>query len=712
MYLVISVFIDCNKAQSQEVKSARLNYISPVPGSKYIMPHNNIAIRHGDPFKAESLQNFSMQVSGNKSGRISGSIILSDDARTVVFKPDKPFAFGEKVQVNLFGRLETKTGLMIEHENFSFSVTSAIPELPANYFLEKEIDFNHKSGSIKKDKSLPKDKIKINNLPEDFPMITVNLSDNLPPEGYYFVAPFASWGWYPDAVPYLIIMDEYGVPVFYRKNPLQAFDFKKLYNGNMVYYANFDGLYKWIVEDDAYNFVDDWAVKNGYWTDWHEFQLLSEEGHEGHAIVIAYDPQFVGMDTVVPGGYPNAIVSGLIIQEQDIYKNVVFQWRSWDHFLITDAHEHVDLTDSIIDPIHGNAVEVYSGNELLLSSRNLNEITKINWNTGNVVWRFGGENNMFEYVNDPFGFSMQHDCRRLDNGDLSLFDNGTYHPEPFSSTVEYQLDEVNYTATLINRYQHNPDAFGTIMGNAQKIETGNTIAGWGSSGEPAITEFDANGEIVAEINIESINYRAYRFPWQSTYFSIDTDFLHFGYIYYENEVFKSIKIQNNKAFDIEISSFYSMDGAFSIPIDLPIVIQAGYSKSIPVKFAPAAPGNYQSIITINSDINTVQMVQRIAQQINVSGYASENQNIADHKLLNVSIYPNPVAEYLEIEFNENHLVVDVKIVDSQSKIVYIAEVKEEMNHAINMKNYAPGVYYLLVEEKSENRFGRYKIIKQ
>ncbi len=142
-----------------------------------------------------------------------------------------------------------------------------------------------------------------NNLPDGFPLITVNLSENLPPEGYYFVAPFTLWGWYPDAIPFLIIMDKYGTPVFFRKVTNQAYDLKKLYNGNMAYYANYGGWYRWVIEDDAYMIVDDWAVGNGYgWTDWHEFLLLSEPGHEGHAFVMTYDPQLVDMESSCSGG--------------------------------------------------------------------------------------------------------------------------------------------------------------------------------------------------------------------------------------------------------------------------------------------------------------------------------------------------------------------------------------------------------------------------
>ena len=715
LHLIISLFIVHSEIQSQEVKTAKFNYISPVPGSKYIMPQNNIALRHGDPLQLESLQNFSIKVTGTESGRITGRIVLSDDLRTVIFKPDNSFAFGEEVQVIVYGGLKTKTGLMLEQVDFSFSVTSAIPDLPADYFFKKESTFDNSLGEATQKNSSNKSFFgKNNNLPEDFPEITVNLSDNLPPEGYYFVANFSLWGWYPDAVPYLIIMDEYGTPVFYRKITAQAYDLKKLYNGNMVYYANYSGWYRWVIEDDAYNHVDDWAVMNGYvWTDWHEFQLLSEEGHEGHAIVTTYDPQFVDMSQIVPGGHPNAIVSGWVVQELDASKEVVFQWSSWDHFLITDADDHVDLTDSIIDPFHGNAVEVYSNSELLLSPRNLNEITKIDWNTGDIIWRLGGENNMFDFVNDTLGFSRQHDCRRLENGNLSLFDNGTYHPEPFSSAVIYELDEENYTATLTKRFQHEPAAFGIVMGNVQETEAGNIVTGWGSSGSPAITEFDLNGEILAEINIESINYRAYRFPWKSNYFLLGTDTLQYGYIWHQSTLTKKLEVYNNSDKAIELTSYFSMNNAFTVENEFPVSLSQGQSINLLVKFTPEETGEYEGVLTINSDINSDTLIQRIAQQIHLIGNATEGQNVTNQLVqLDVEISPNPVTENLLIEFHENHSVIHVKIVDLQSRIVYTSKVNGELNHTVNMKNYATGVYYLQVEEKTENKFGLYKIIKQ
>ncbi len=94
----------------------------------------------------------------------------------------------------------------------------------------------------------------------------------------------------------------------------------------MTYFDCLTG--KYYAEDSQYNIVDSFYCGNGYSTDTHELRVLNN----GHALLMSYDPQNVDMSLIVPGGDPNAIVIGLIIQEIDENKNVVFQWRSWDHF--------------------------------------------------------------------------------------------------------------------------------------------------------------------------------------------------------------------------------------------------------------------------------------------------------------------------------------------------------------------------------------------
>lgn len=170
--------------------------------------------------------------------------------------------------------------------------------------------------------------------------------------------------------------------------------------------------------DSTYTRVDTYRAGNGYSTDLHELQLLPN----GHALLMIYDPQTVDMSRIVPGGNPAATVVGLVIQELDAQKQVVFEWRSWDHFQITDATAE-DLTAAVIDYAHGNALERDADGNILLSSRHMDEITKIDRQTGDIMWRLGGKHNQFTFVNDPQPFVHQHDVRRLPNGNITLFDN-------------------------------------------------------------------------------------------------------------------------------------------------------------------------------------------------------------------------------------------------------------------------------------------------
>ena len=183
------------------------------------------------------------------------------------------------------------------------------------------------------------------------------------------------------------------------------FDFQKQPNGNLTYFDTNSGLYYEL--NNKYQTVNTHSMQNGYPTDFHELRILEN----GHSLMFSYDQETVRMDTVVAGGDSNAVVIGLVLQELDENKNLLFQWRSWDYYKITDATDDINLTDPVIDYVHANAIELdYDGN-ILLSCRHMDEITKINRTTGAIIWRWGGEhckNNQFTFLNDPIGFSHQH----------------------------------------------------------------------------------------------------------------------------------------------------------------------------------------------------------------------------------------------------------------------------------------------------------------
>src|SRR5262249_46297832 len=123
-------------------------------------------------------------------------------------------------------------------------------------------------------------------------------------------------------------------------------------------------------------------------------------------------------------------------------------------------------------------------------------------------------------------FSHQHDVRRIQNGDITVFDNGNLRIPPASYAEEYFLDEENKTATLVWSYKHpqvnNEDVFTLAAGNVQRLENGNTLINYAIVSEfqsfPSATEVTPNGEIVWEIkflNTESqvYSYRLYKYLW-------------------------------------------------------------------------------------------------------------------------------------------------------------------------------------------------------
>ena len=318
----------------------------------------------------------------------------------------------------------------------------------------------------------------------------------------------------PNLGSYLLILDNQGEPVYYQKVPETYYvtDFKLLPNGQLAYWmANAYHLL-----DDHYNEVFTVTAKNGFIgpIDPHELQLLLPNGN--YLYMISFD-RIVDMSQIVPGGNPQAIVTGLVIQEQDPDDNVVFQWNSFDHIPISDTIQA--LTMPIIDYMHGNALELDRDGNILLSSRHLNEITKIDHQTGEIIWRLGGKKNEFTisspFIADDPHFYLQHDIRRLANGNISLFDNHNDHPPLNSRGAEYYLNESDKIALLVDQYRNTPDLFTPFAGNYQHLSNGNTAIGWGGHQGINYTEVQPNGEKAFELALPAgyVTYREFRFPW-------------------------------------------------------------------------------------------------------------------------------------------------------------------------------------------------------
>jgi hypothetical protein len=374
-------------------------------------------------------------------------------------------------------------------------------------------------------------------LPPDFPGLTVTTCDtNAVGDGYIFleVTDSSTNGGY-----YIMMLQNDGTPVWYENVTNQNYDFKVLPNG-YLHYAPFIHTHSWTgggdcthqILDESYNPEETISAGNGYVADAHDFQLLPN----GHVLLDGYYRTQMDVSKYVVGGYPNALVAGAIIQELDEDRNVVFQWRSWDHFTIPTYFPSTAFTNSaaknpVIDAFHINTEVMDTDGNLLISNFGM-DVGKINRQTGEIMWRLGGPANQFSFGSEnpqqALGHFSGHTLSRLDNGDIMIYCNADQQATRSSKVYEYKLDEANKIATLVWSYAPPTNYYAWHYGSAQRLPNGNTFIGWGGADIlpgiggstnqwiPACTEVTSNGTVVFQMMFNDpkmASYRAYRFVY-------------------------------------------------------------------------------------------------------------------------------------------------------------------------------------------------------
>ena len=483
-------------------------YVDPRPESEYVAPETRLLIRLADD-RAVDLLNLSdfIHVQGDKSGIHSGRTTIASDGRTIIFQPTAPFKENEAVDVTLTPLFGSSGAPAIEPIQYRFYVlrpgpvrfaaNTATPAVPP------AVKTQASTLTLLAGAPVPRVPVIMSNgvsVPSDFPHVYV-AANRHPADGYIFIE-------YNRDARCALILDNAGDPVWYRRGGT-AEDFKVQKNG-MITETQYRGY------DQNFNWVKDFHATNGYSTDSHELQVL-EDG--GYLLLGLRTISGVDMSRMVDGGQPDATVHETCVQEFTAADELIFQWRSWENYDIADiGPQHAeDVRASSVRVAHLNAIDVDWDGHILVSSRHLSQITKVHRRTGQVIWRVGGPNSDFVFVNDPLGgFSCQHDCRVVGPRRYTVFDNGNDHNPPVSRAVEYELDPNAMTATLVWEYRATPDRYAYYQGNAQRLPNGNTLINFVLAEYPKVTEVSPEGEIEFEMGFLSggINaYRVFRFPW-------------------------------------------------------------------------------------------------------------------------------------------------------------------------------------------------------
>jgi hypothetical protein len=332
--------------------------------------------------------------------------------------------------------------------------------------------------------------------------------------GYIFVAPEKGDAGQGGSM----ILDDRGQVVWFRplRGPYgRTMNFEaQTYQGRPVLtWGQTPGEY--VIFDSSYREIARFTAANGYNGDHHEFLISPQDT----ALITIYNA--VPRDLSSVGGSRSGVVWQGIVQELDIQTGeVLFEWQSIDHVglqetYVTPSEDHYPG----IDYFHLNSIDVEPDNNLLVSARETSAVYKIDRKTGEVIWRLGGKKSDFE-MGPGTRFAFQHDARRLPDGTISIFDNGSLVFEngtpkavEESRAIVLDLDEERMSATLVREYTHPDKQYADAAGNMQVLPNGNAFVGWGRA--LAVSEFSKDGELLFDFSVspENRSYRAFRFSW-------------------------------------------------------------------------------------------------------------------------------------------------------------------------------------------------------
>lgn len=227
----------------------------------------------------------------------------------------------------------------------------------------------------------------------------------------------------------------------------------------------------------------------GYYTDPHELLLSFHDGAVAATHLIGYEIR--DFDLSAAGGPARAPLAVHTIERHDAAGAVSFRWSAPSLFSIADWPLP---NPSAADLEHPSSLAIAPDGGYVVSFQGMDEITKLDSQTGAIAWRLGGRHNQFEIRDDPMhGFLGQHNVQVLDNGDLLMLDDhfrGTPGP---ARAVEYSLDTQQMIARMVWEYRPSSTVISPIMGSAQRLANGGTLVGFGAAGR--VDEVNADGTL-------------------------------------------------------------------------------------------------------------------------------------------------------------------------------------------------------------------------
>ena len=358
-------------------------------------------------------------------------------------------------------------------------------------------------------------------LPDDFPTYT-SARTGTPTSQWYLVTP--NLGAADSATKYVVMSDTNGTPVWWMgTSAYTPIDARMLPSGEVG----------WSEQGFTFSFINQfhrssWSgveaptIGAGLGLDHHELLPTSDGNYIGIRYVPRNCPQIPAecVDMTFAGGSTAAtIIDGELVKFSPDGLPL-WVWKARDHVAFAEwtgltAPAHQGLARLNInghdnwDIDHINSVEE-DGDGYLVSFRHDDAVYRIRSSDGSIDWKLGGTptvDSLAVLGLDRFPLTLsQHDARRMTNGHVSVFDNGSEAGRA-PRVLEIAVDPATRTATVVRQVSDPRVPASSCCGSSREVPGGGLLTAWGGTGW--ITETGPTGAPVLSMDFTGgFSYRA------------------------------------------------------------------------------------------------------------------------------------------------------------------------------------------------------------
>jgi hypothetical protein len=304
-------------------------------------------------------------------------------------------------------------------------------------------------------------------------------------------------------------------PQVYRGQPVLVWGERKpLVHEGDSYRGDPHSVYD-VIADTSYHVIARIRARgSGVRTDLHEFRITGRNT----ALLLGW--RVVDRDLRRYGGIRNSAVIDNFVQEIDIRTGrLLLNFSAMRRISPRESYVRPPKTAGGWDAYHLNSITEDSDGNLLVTSRHMSAVYKINRRTGQVMWKLGPRGGNFK-LSDSARFHYPHDAQREADGTITIFDNeaGPATTNHASRALRLRVDSKRHTVSLIRAFGHPAgNVSSTSQGNVSELANKNVFVGWGIS--PWWSEYAPDGRILFAAHFKnpwSQSYRAFKADWHAT----------------------------------------------------------------------------------------------------------------------------------------------------------------------------------------------------